>query len=170
MQVQSSRSISSSVRGKQQEGHQHQGRVGRQRVNLGRRKGELGENRGAVRLDGEQLVREAEQLMGRGARPEEEEEDLDWVRRRMEEVQMSSPGENARPGGNQKETVRSRRNQGESVRNRGGNRGENAKVPGSELSRVLRGEGRRNSEPTSQVEGKGLARTVGKSSNGDCFN
>jgi len=110
-----------------------------------------------VRLDGEQLVREAQQLMGRGAEPEEEEEeDLDWVRRRMEEVQMSSPGENARPGGNQKETARSRRNQGESVRavrNRGGN----AKVSGPESSGVLRGEGRRNSEPASQV---GLARTA----------
>ena len=158
MQVQSSRSISSSARGKQQEEHQNnQGRVGRQGLGLGRKRGELGENRGAVRLDGEQLVREAQQLMGRGAEPEEEEEeDLDWVRRRMEEVQMSSPGENACPGGNQKETARSRRNQGESVRavrNRGGN----AKVSGPESSGVLRGEGRRNSEPASQV---GLARTV----------
>ena len=157
--MQSSRSISSSARGKQEE-HQHQGRVRRQGISLGRKKGELGENRGAVRLDGELLVKEAEQLMRRGGEPEEEA-DLDWVRRRMEEVQMSSSGEIVRTGRNQGETVMSRRKPGESVR-AVGNRGRNAKVPGSELSAgVLRGEGRRNSEPTSQVEGKGLARAVG---------
>ena len=136
----------------------------RQGLGMGRKRGELGENRGAVRQEGEQLVKEAEQLMRRGGEPEEEA-DLDWVRRRMEEVQMSSSGENqgeiVRTGSNQSETVMSRRKPGESVR-AVGNRGRNAKVPGSELSAgVLRGEGRRNSEPTSQVEGKGLARSVG---------
>ena len=136
----------------------------RQELGVGRKKGELWENRGVVRLEGERLVKEAEQLMRRGGEPEEEA-DLDWVRRRMEEVQMSTPGENqgevVRSGRNKGETVVSRRKPGESVR-AAGNRGRNAKVPGSELSAgVLRGEGRRNSEPTSQVDGKGLARAVG---------
>ena len=99
------------------------------------------ENLGAgARREGERLVREAEQLLRRGV---EEEEDLDWVRKRMGEVQMSSQEGNL----------------GETVRAGGGNRGRIAKVSGSELSDV-RGEGRRNSEPTSWVEGRGLSRAV----------
>merc|ERR1712112_398940 len=98
-----------------------------------------GENGCGVRREGERLVREAEKLLRRGV---EEEEDMNWVRKRMEEVHMSSP----------------ERNYGESVRAGGG--GGNAMVPGSELSGVRLAEGRRNSEPTSQVEERCLPRSA----------
>ena len=101
-----------------------------------------------MRREGERLVREAGQLLRRG---EEEEEDLNWVRKRMEEVHVSS----------------AERNLGEplslGVRAGGGNRGRNAKVSGfgsGSGSDVRCGEGRRNSEPTSRVEERGLSRAV----------
>ena len=136
MQVPNCRSTFS-ARGKQ-ESCLYQGR-------LGRKKGALGEKRG-VRQEGEQLVREAEELMRRGV--EEEEEDLNWVRKRMEEVQMSSPGENLGQLGNPGETVR-----------RAGNK-RSVKVPQSEFSRARMGECRQNSEPTSRLKGRGLSRVV----------
>ena len=126
----------SSVRGKQ-EIHQHQGRIGRP----GRKREEMGENRGGMRREGERLVREAEQLLRRGV---EDEEDMDWVRKRMGDVQMSSAEGNL----------------GETVKEGGGNTGRTVKVSGSELSGVRWGEGWRNSEPTSRVEGRGLSRAV----------
>ena len=136
MQVSSCRSMSS-ARGKQ-ESHLHQGRKGR----LRRKKEEMVENRGGVRWEGERLMREAGQLLRRGV---EEEEDMNWVRKRMGEVQMSSAEGNL----------------GETVKAGGGNSGRIAKVAGSGSSGVRWGEGRRNSEPTSQVEGgRGLSRVV----------
>ena len=137
MQVPNCRSTFS-ARGKQ-ESCLYQGRPGR-------KKGALGEKRG-VRQEGEQLVREAEELMRRGV--EEEEEDLNWVRKRMEKVQMSSPGENLGPQGNPGETLR-----------RAGNKRRSVKVPGSEFSRARWGECRQNSEPTSRLKGRGLSRVV----------
>ena len=80
MQVPSGRSTSSAnIRGKQ---------VGkylpphRQRTSVARHKTDIGQNQ-AVRREGEQLVMEVEQLM---RRDEEEEADMDWVRKRMQEV------------------------------------------------------------------------------------
>ena len=94
MQVPSGRSTSSAnFRGKQV-GKQHQGGVGRQGTGVARHKTDIGQNQ-AVRREGEQLVREAEQLM---RRDEEEEADMDWVRKRMQEVQLSSVGETAPHG------------------------------------------------------------------------
>ena len=110
----------------------------------------MGESRGGVRREGERLVREAEQLLRRRV---EEEEDLNWVRKRMEEVHVSSAE------GNLGEPVSL------GVRAGGGNIGRNSKVSGSEFrsgsgSGVRCGEGRRNSEPTSRVEERGLSRAV----------
>ena len=62
-----------------------------------------------MRREGERLVREAEQLLRRGV---EEEEDINWVRKRMGEVQMSSAEGNF----------------GETVKAGGGNSGRIAKV------------------------------------------
>ena len=92
LQVPSGRSTSSAnFRGKQSGKHlpPH-----RQRTSVARHKTDIGQNQ-AVRREGEQLVREAEQLM---RRDEEEEADMDWVRKRMQEVQLSSVGETAPHG------------------------------------------------------------------------
>ena len=139
MQVSSCRSMSS-ARGKP-ESQLHQGRKGR----LRRKKEEMVENRGGVRWEGERLMREAEQLLRRGV---EEEEDMNWVRKRMGEVQMSSAEENL----------------GETVKAGGGSSGRIVKASGLESSGGRWEEGRQNSEPIGrvEVEGRGLSRVVRK--------
>ena len=90
-------------------------------------------------------MREAEQLLRRGV---EEEEDMNWVRKRMGEVQMSSAEGNF----------------GETVKAGGGNSGRIVKASGLESSGGRWEEGRQNSEPIGrvEVEGRGLSRVVRK--------